>query len=172
MKRLGLYSLLTLFANCYSNPKDSNDNNQIPLKVNFYIERKYDSLLSTVNHEPYTTYDIGISIINRSDSIKSFWIMKCAWHENFIISDNYYSFLQPECNGNYPTVKSIQPQDSLTFKTTIFSRTISAFPTSDSIKLGFILLDEKYCNTYDDYLRIMRDKSLHTNVLWSDKIGL
>jgi hypothetical protein len=172
MKRLGIYSLITLFTFCTSREENKMNNKTSPLIVNTYTIRRYDSLFPNLDNQLCPIYDIGISIINKGETTNSFWIMKCSWQDNFIISDDYFNFIVNECDGNFPTVKSIKPNDSLTYKTTIYSKSIDYVKTRDSIKLGIILIDEKKFSTSEDYLNIMRDKSLQTTVLWSNRINL
>ena len=172
MKSLGFYCLLIIYTSCTSREENKMENKASPLIVNTYTIRKYDSLFQNLDNQLCPIYDIGISIINKGETTNSFWIMKCSWQDNFIISDDYFNFLLNECDGNFPTVKSIKPNDSLTYKTTLYSNSIDYVKTRDSIKLGFIFIDEKHFSTPDDYLNIMRDKSLQTTVLWSNRINL
>lgn len=170
MRQVGFLLFIQLLASCCSCPPIDIKTKESALEVNSYMERAYDSTYFT--DRTFSTYDIRISVVNKSDTLNSFWIMKCSSQDNFLISDRHSDFVPTECNGNFPTVKDIQAHDSVVFKTTIYSKSAGYSENGHSITMGFILIDAKSFSSPDDYLRIMGDQSLQTKVLWSNRLNL
>lgn len=161
---------LIVFSLISCNEKSKTDRPSISIVCR--LERSYDSAYTFTNTSILPTFDVKLSIVNISDSVQSFWIMKCSWQDTFIISDDSFSFVGTECDGNFPTVRYLKSGDSLAFKTLLICHKISYVNTSDSIKIGFVMVDEKKYTSPDEYLEVMRDKSKQNNVVWSNSINL
>lgn len=135
------------------------------------LKRSYDTSYSDTDIGSVRVYDISLSLINKTDKPISFWIMKCSWWDNFTIDKENIYFYGDECNGNFPTVKYINTNDSMHFNTSIFTL-LSNAKMSKTIRIGFVFVDETRFSSFNDYLFIMEDKSRQDSILWSSPLQL
>ncbi len=169
MKLVAILFFTILLASCNCCAKKNNE--YAGFKLNSYVKRVYDSTYRYPKSDlGLITYEIEISLINKGDSKSSFWTKKCSWQDNFIISKDAYHFVSSECNIDSPTVKSVAPGDSLVFRATVYTEMVNDSNKGDSIKIGILLIDTARALSSDDYLKIMKDKSLQPVVIWSNSI--
>ncbi len=166
------------------------DNKQPEIHVELLKEYwvPYDGEL---NYEPVTKsvrqkrYDVIISLLNNSPNEISFWIMNGYWLDNFQLSNEYinFYFVDP-IDHNSPYLRKIQPNDIVTFKTSLSRSIRYDNPAKDEIgskyngglvpetKIGFLFISGNDCKDGLEYFTIMRDKSKWNEILWSNPLYL
>lgn len=159
-------SFILLIFSCNENKRIDNGG----IIVSSSLNRAFDSIYSNINSLKEKSFDITLSIINKTSNPASFWIMKCSWQDNFIIEKKGVDFNLTDCDGNFPTVKTIKSQDSLVFKTTISGRLESHKNEMNSLRFGFVYIDTTECNSFEKYLHIMSIKGTQKNIVWSNPI--
>lgn len=71
------------------------------------------------SNDSYKQVDLfgQINLINVSDSTFTFWMMKCAWTDVFVVEPSNIVMFVHECDGNYPVKVELQPDQSVVFNT-------------------------------------------------------
>jgi hypothetical protein len=163
---LYFFILVYIFSCCTKKPFNNPN-----LVINTTLIRSYDSIFGrdTVKHK---TYDVKISIINKSDKSVSFWIMSTSWFDDFVINNDYMEFLSGKINHNYAITRHLNPKDSLLYKATIFRNEINWYDNVASTKFGFIFIDSSRCTGPEDLFNILGDKSKHDKIIWSNPLFL
>ena len=126
-------------------------------------------------------FDISIEIKNASDKPISIWLMKCSFHRNFLVNNNYISLLGQACDSNYPVQVKFQPGERKTYKAKLSKSIKFDYPCRhcvygqqvDFTKLGLIIVDDIVENKLsgNDYNLAMEDKSKWT-IIWSNPLPL
>lgn len=142
------------------------------ITVNARLIRSYDSVYHYQDTIKLKTFDIRLSIINKSTKPVSFWMMTCSWQENFIINNDYLSFNGEPCDSNIPKIRHLNPNDSLTYKTSFSKHNFSRYQTTETSKFGLIFIDSTKCADINDYLNIIGDKSKQNKTIWSNPLYL
>ena len=159
------YSIIS----CQNNKRFDNPN----IIINARLIRSYDSIYIHQDSMKRETFDVKISIINKSDTPVSFWIMSSSWFDNFIINNDYMHFISGPINHNYPRTRHLNPYDSLVYKASIVKHDFTMYQTIQTTKFGFIFIDSVRChgfdNTFDD---IIGDKSQQDKIYWSNPLYL
>ena len=166
MKRFYNYLLILIFVISCKIDKKSIDPNII---VNARLIRSYDSIPFRENIK-YKTFDIRLSLINKSDKPISFWIMSTSWFDNFIINNDFNQYLFKPISHNFPIIKHLKSNDSIVYKFAIIEREHTMYQSVKSTKFGFVFIDSSRFNGFFGYDSIIGDKSLHNKVIWSNAL--
>jgi len=162
-----LYILIFLLIISCINEK-TKDIQNIDLKLS--LLRTYDSIYhDSIKRK---TYDIILSIKNKSAKPISFCIMTCSWDENFIINNDYTYFCPWRREADYPTRKHLDPNKNIEYKATIYQDSFSMYHDVETTKIGFIFIDSAICKKRTDFLNILGDKSKHDKIIWSNSLHL
>jgi hypothetical protein len=136
------------------------------------LKRSYDSTIFYEDSVPHRTFDISISIVNKSKSKISFWMMYCSWYESFLLNNDYIGLCGWNCDANFPMLRSLNPNDSLILKTSVYRRESTLHQNILTTKFGFIYLDSSRYQSHDDWYKVMGDKSKWDNIIWSNPLYL
>jgi len=129
--------------------------------------------IEKIDHNNYNTsneslYFIKINIINNTDSAFRFWTESCSWQSNWVFNNNSIEFFV-DCPSNFPIIKTIEPNQRLTYKGIIkLNDTTNIITNKNLLKLGFVLVKENEITNDADYIPILRKKiSYKKNIIWS-----
>jgi len=111
---------------------------------------------------------VEFSVLNTSNSIQSFWIMKCSWQDSFRTDNDEVTFCARECVGNFPIQIELNPNDSITF-TSILEAPETAYK-KPVFKIGLIMISEEGLNSYAMIDREKYIKNLKT--YWSNSLSV
>jgi len=136
------------------------------------IIRTYDSIYDYRDTVILKTFDIKLSITNKSVKPVSFWMMTCSWEDNFIINNDYLNFIGKGCDRNFPTTRHLNPNDSLIFIANVRKSNSSRYQSVEASKFGFVFIDSIRCAKIDDYNNIIGDKSNQDKIIWSNPLYL
>jgi hypothetical protein len=134
--------------------------------------RSYDSIYLYEDSVTRKTHNISIAIVNTSKFRVSFWIMTCSWDEQFLINNDYIRFCPWGCDSNFPILRHLNPNDSLTLKASVYKRERTRHPFILSTKFGFNYIDSTKCKNLDAYDEIMGDLSKWSRIIWSNPLYL
>lgn len=117
---------------------------------------------------------VEISVKNNLDSIKTFWIFSCTWHDSFIIDDDKIEFCIKNCPGNYPIMIKLSPKDSMNFNTIIKSPNAGM----KTFRIGLSLMNEnelknifrQEANSVKEARELIRKHLLSFKTYWSNSI--
>jgi hypothetical protein len=165
MKKIILFLMFLSTISCVNNSHDNYPNINIATSV----IRSYD----TYYHDSIKmkTYDIKLSIINRSNYPIAFWIMSCSWEDDFIINNDYVYFKGRNCNANFPWIRHLNPNDSLILTPTVWESYTEYQPVKTT-KFGLIYIDSAKYKHGQDFNEIIMDKSKYDHIIWSDPLYL
>lgn len=111
MKNIIKFAFLVLFVlGC----KDKSDAQDLILNARIICAG-----FPTISNVDGKYLSIEISVKNNLETIKTFWINSCTWHDSFIIDDDKIEFCIKDCPSNYPIMIKISPKDSICFNTLI-----------------------------------------------------
>ena len=197
---VAIFSILSILSlpSCKQKNSSSSDNLKYPpmndsdLSIKINLNKEYWSQYEgTLHFVPANdsirekSYDITITVINKSLRVISFWTMSTAWFENFFINNEYiHYYLSGSIDHNFPHVVKIKSNDSLEFKITLAREISYDNPDKNSIgnqrvgklvpetRVGLLFIDaDKYQQTVD-YDMIMRDRSKWNKFIWSNALNL
>jgi mitochondrial fission protein ELM1 len=156
------FCLIILVCSCTKNKVRQKD-----LQIKVEVSEKIDLQLRSYVFKD--CYPVKISLINNTDTTIRYWIMRCSWEENFVLTSDSVNLFGLGCDGNFPTVKEILPVDTIVYKNEylrVFHWSIKQ--KTANVKLGFILIreNESTVNTFDSILSEKR--KIKTDVIWSD----
>ena len=168
----------------------------LPITVSIKIERTYETkekkerYARTIRENQYvvnsdyvrqTFYDINLEIKNTSSDSISIWLMKCSYWYNFLINNNYMTFEEPGCDGNYPIRVKFAPGENKEYKFTLARSIKFDYPCRycvygdqvETTKLGLIIIDDPFESKMHvlDYDLLMEDKS-KWRIVWSNPLYL
>ena len=177
---LGIF--LVLFTRCTS-PKPKESTLKVPVNVTKQLnsDKPKDSILKVqviatnkLNSDLYkgrkeVFYSINIDLINSSDSIINFWIMKCSWQDNCVFNNESLHLYPSKCDGNYPHVIQIEPGQKIAFDGIIQITNTSVIKNHNDVKLGFVLIKEMEISEYYDFFKVLHDKiKRKKDIIWSN----
>jgi hypothetical protein len=168
MRIVSYILILSLLISCHINKQYDNPN----ILVNASLIRSYDSIgyRDTIKRK---TFDVKISLINKSDKPVSFWIMTSSWFDNFLINNDYMHYVSGPINHNFPTIRHLNPNDSFVYKVSIVKQDNTMYQTIQTTKFGFIFIDSLRCQRFNNtFESIIGDKSQHDKVFWSNPLYL
>ena len=189
MRHIAILLLIFSFCSC-QRIKEKNDTGK--LMINFYLDRDYYVPYSRkLNYETANDsikekrFDVRFSILNKTDSVISFWTMTCEWQSSFLINNSYITFFFPEaCDNNSPHQVRIKAHDSIQIKTTLVRDIQYDNPCKGCVgclddegrvqttKIGLIFIDSIDPKKGDyDYFNWLNDKS-KWNIIWSNPLIL
>jgi hypothetical protein len=185
MKNIVFLAILIFIASCTNTTHNNNSNNNCTSYTNnsnsnvivnvSLISTNDEAFKNKTKHKDtlsYKAYYIKLSIINKSDKPVAFWMMSCAWDDNFIVNNDYVRFNGWVCTVNAPIIQRLKPNDSLVLKASIFTCTSTRYQLIKTTKFGLIYIDESSCNRISDYESIMGDKSKWAKIIWSNPLYL
>jgi len=120
-------------------------------------------------------FPIEISIKNNSDSALRFWEMTCSWQSNWILSDTTIGLFWPNCDGNFPTIRTIEPGKAYSHKCFIYSEHPINEIINREMNIGFILIKEQdyHVFPYTNYFELVKNKrDSKQNLIWSNSFKL
>ena len=171
MKHICLIFSFVAIVSCSHIAKDKSDN--ITLKTR--VIRTYDSTCYPYLYRDSTQhhmFDIVISLINHTNSQKSFWLMTCSRWENFIVNNDYIDIVPVGCDANFPYPFTLNINDSLIWKTKIIKFESTRYQTVRTTRFGLIFLDGTKYKRGDDFNEIMGNKFNHDRIIWSNPLFL
>jgi hypothetical protein len=160
--------LLFIISSCISRGPNINPN----ISVNSRLIRSYDSLFKDQDSVERKTYDISLSIINRSPRPVSFWMMTCSREDNIIINNDYMFFRYPTCTRNFPKLHTLNINDSLVWRVTIYKYFPTEYFTVSTTRFGLIYIDSTQCKSASDFKNFIGDKYYHDIIFWSNPLNL
>ena len=168
IKKISVFIILVQIVSC-----DNFNKKEFPkIIVNARLIRSYDSTYIYQDTSKRKTFDIALSISNKSDKPIMFWLMDCSWDNNFLINNDYIYFNRTLCDHNYPRKVRIKQNDSLVLRTSINKYESSRYRTIETSKFGLIYVDTIACKNIHDFESIIGDKSKHDKVIWSNPLHL
>ncbi|HET7733783.1 MAG TPA: hypothetical protein VFK73_08080 [Paludibacter sp.] len=168
MKNLTIILILIILVSCNGSKQYKNTT----IEVNANLIRTFDSIYANFDSLKLKTYDVKLSIKNKSEKPISFWIMTCSWEDNFIINNDYIQINSVDCNRNFPIITKLNSNDSITYKTTLIKRNGTLGQSVKSTRFGFIFIDSTKCSSDNQYGEIIRDKSKQDRIIWSNPLYL
>ena len=168
MRNFPYILILALLISC------GNDKPKIDPKIiiEANVSRSYDTLITSQDTSLHKAFDVKLSIINKSEEPVSFWIMTCSWDENFIINNDYISFLGWGCDSNYPRLKHLNSNSRFDLKAAVIKYDFTRYQPIKTTKFGLIFIDSAICTNIRDYDNIIGDKSKQDKIIWSNPIYL
>jgi len=168
MRFLLYISILTCLFSCgIDKPKIVSE---VDLNVN--ILRSFDTLIVYRDTSLHKAFEIEFSILNKTSSSLSFWLMTCSWDENFIINNDYIRFIGWNCDANYPEIKRLKPYEQLTLRARVLKNDFTRYQYIETTRFGIIFIDASLHKYLDDYENIIGDKSKHEKIIWSNSLDL
>ncbi len=134
------------------------------------VKRIYTSTLN--DSVERKSFEVNLSVINRSKHPVAFWTMSCSWYENFLINNDYVDMCTWDCDDNLPVIRHVKPKDSLVYKTTVIRYDESRFRNVESTRFGFIFIDSAWCKSHEDFENILGDRSNQSIIFWSNPLFL
>lgn len=165
------FTILVFLIACSTGKHPTNQSNS-NLEIHARLIKSYDSTMIFQDSTKHKIFDVFISIINKSDSPISFWVMSSSWFDNFIINNDYVEFISGPINHNFPIIESIEPTDSIVGRISLIKYEHTMYQTVKTTKFGFILIDSTMYQDEDDYSNIIGDKSKHDKIIWSNPLYL
>lgn len=190
MRRLAIAFLTLSIYECLSQDLP------LPISIIVKVEREYElkekkaDYAGIIRENDYvvnsdsvrqTFFDLNLIIKNASTASIGIWLMKCSYHNNFIINNNYMSVKGHGCDGNYPILVKFKPGEAKEYKFTLARSIKFDYPCEHCIygtqvettKLGLIIIDNIFENKLHvlDYDIAMGDKSLW-RIIWSNSLQL
>ena len=159
----------------------------IPLTINISLLKEYYvPYTKPIHYVPVNDslkqkiFDIKISLKNTSKDSIRFWMMTCSWDENFLINNNYIYFSPKECDSNFPHTLRIKSGDSVLLYATLKRDIQVDNPCQNCVehlwvsttKLGLIYIDKNQCDNMLEYDSIINDKSIWSQIIWSNSVYL
>ncbi len=136
------------------------------------LSRTYDSTFLYEDSISHRTFDISISIVNNSNSHVSFWMMYCSWYENILINNDYIRLCAWNCDANFPMRRSLNPNDSLVLKTSVYRRESTLHQNIMTTKFGLIYIDSSRFQSPNGWDKVIGDKSKWDKIIWSNPLYL
>jgi hypothetical protein len=147
------------------------EESSLVLDANFL--RSYDTITVFMKDTTIVkAYDISITIRNNTDHLISFWMMKCSWEDNFLINNDYFYFIGRGCDGNYPYVVNLKPNERKILNSTIIKQNHTRYQQVETTRFGLIYIDKAHCENPFDFDDIIGDKSKHDVIIWSNSLYL
>lgn len=110
-------------------------------------------------------YSLILHLVNNSDKVSEFMLMKCSWEDNFLFKNNDAYFISKDCNTNYPRVVRLQPNKKLELSSLICYMGKTKLNLIEN--LGFVLIEKDELSYSDDYLKLLKRKKLNREgVIW------
>ena len=177
---LGIF--LVLFTRCTS-PKPKESTLKVPVNVTKLLnsDKPKDSILKVqvraINKSNSVQfkdvkgvfYSINIDLINNTDSIIRFWIMKCSWQDNWVSNTDSMHLIDRACDGNFPIHTQIEPGQKITFNGIIVIANTSVIKNHNDFRLGFVLIKKGESSGDSDFRRVLRDKiKTKKDIIWSN----
>lgn len=99
------------------------------------IDTSYAPYLDSLIHKRLCC---SVALINKTDSMKCFWIMTNHWEMNWACSDSNF-IIYPEDNpyANFPMSKKIMPHDSMKFEFNIIAPLDATLEAIRNLRFGF-----------------------------------
>ena len=171
MKKSICFTLLAFLIACNTakHPQSQSISN---IELQTRLIKSYDSTMIFQDSIKHKIFDVIISIINRSDTSISFWVMSSSWFDNFMINNDYIEFISGPINHNFPIKVSIEPHDSIVGCVSLIRYEQTRYQTINTTRFGFILIDTTMCQKDYDFDSIIGDKSKHDKVIWSNPLYL
>jgi hypothetical protein len=194
MKRIAAFFVFVLLAHtaCFSQQVIA-----LPLKVEIKTEKEYEVVFSKehfaseIQQYRYNVtgdsviekrYDIKLTITNTAAQAATIWLKNCSWEDNFLINNNYMSFVERDCEMNVPSIITFKPGETKTFETTLKKTIAFDYPCKNCLyepqvettKLGLIIVNDITGNKrlrFLDYRLYMQDKS-KWQIVWSNPLNL
>lgn len=103
-----------------------------------------------------------IIVMNNSNREISYWENNCSWQDNWKPLDSNFYFVLPECDNNFPVIRTIAPNDSIIYHFKIFYKKELK---SKKVDIVFNFIDSK--TNLDSVLKIYDNESI---ILESNKV--
>jgi hypothetical protein len=163
MKLLLCFVIIVIMISCHHTPKCENG-----IAVHAVVLRTYNA--KNINDTAITTkYDIRISLVNKSASEISFWMMSCSQEDSFIANTDLVCIEGTKCDKNVPEHIHLKPNDSLVCPITCKERFKH---NAKPVQFGFKLIDAANFDRLDDFLNLLRYKSKLTTIVYSNPVNL
>jgi len=161
--------IILIIVSCQQSRHSDNPN----IIVRAKLMRSYDSVYFHQDTLKHKTFDVKISIINKTGKPVSFCMMSSSWFDNFIINNDYMQFVSGTINHNFPVTKHLNMNDSLVFNASIERNNHTMYENVETTKFGFIFIDSSRCRVLDiSFDSIIGDRSLHDKIIWSNPLYL
>jgi len=156
-KRILIYMFIfCMFNSC------AKRNIDVPLDVSIVITDKINDYITHEN-DTITIYFCDITLVNRTDTVFSFWTMNCSyWSQLIFRPDSLIDFNIVGCDGNYPKKVQLLPNEKYLFKEVLKVIDYQKLCQERNLKLGFIL-DERFNNEKENR------KTQKSDTIWSKK---
>jgi len=175
MRQIFLVLIALITISCSGQKKREsflNDKENFEVKVK--LLRTYDS--TYLDYGTRKTFDIRLTVTNKSRNTIKYWNMCCSWQDIFPINTDYVVFDLHKCPKNFPKIYSMKSNDSLSIKTRLIRddkilNELNPFFIK-ATKIGFLYIDTIRCKTERDFMPFMYDRSLQDKVFWSNPLFL
>lgn len=166
MRKFLFIMIFSFIISCVNHRKDYKP--IIIVRAN--VIRSYDSVFNdNVKHK---TFDINLSITNKTGKPVSFWMMTCSWQENFILNNDYVHFISHGCDTNSPRPYHLSTNDNYSYKTSVVKLDFTHYQRIKTTRFGLIYIDTIKCKDPNDFRDIIGDKSKQANIIWSNPLYL
>ena len=163
-----LVLILTFIFSCDNDKKKENYNERIIINARIVG----NDILTCHDSVKRKTFDINLSIINKSIKPISFYLMSCSWEDNFIVNNDYIDFKGHSCDKNFPRLNHLKSNDSIVLKTTVIKYEMTRYQNIVTTKFGLVFIDTSSCKSPMNFDEIIGDKSKHDKIIWSNALNL
>jgi hypothetical protein len=132
-----------------------------------------DSIYNYSKSKWYKVYRFKLQLINLSSDTIKYITMKCDSEYNWIINSSKFNHHRlHDCNANYPTIKKLMPYDTLHFLVEVEPKDECYCMWTPLIRFGYVLIDAKKYPDTNAYWKVLSDRYMQTEVIWTNAIDL
>jgi len=142
---------------------------EVKLELEAELIRAYDS--TYCDNLVHRTFDIELSIQNKSKNLVSFLMMSCSIEDNFLVNNDYIVFVGRKCSSNHEVVRRLKQNEKLIFMFKVKMDESTIGQSVQKTKFGLVYF-EPFKLKYEDVNQIFTDKSLYDNIFWSNALNL
>jgi hypothetical protein len=159
-----------------------------PLKIDFKIAGvsccdHNNDLNSKRMNKPYINMYGILKLENQSNSVFSFWIMKCSWTDLIKVEPDSILLYVKACDSNYPVKISLESHQSILFNSIIeipskiFEKSeISRYSDHKfkTFKIGFLIISEKefdFSHAFG-WQTLVYNKKKKNDFIWTPPINI
>jgi hypothetical protein len=119
-------------------------------------------------------YTIQIKLINNTDSTIRYWMMSCAWQDNWVFESKLLELVFPGCDSNAPWLFEIKPGKDTLYNGILHVKNLNDSIKNENLRIGFIFIRDNAITkmemwSFDRFDQLIKERK---EIIWSEPFKL